>query len=48
MELTTLAGELNLDDLSHQIEQLFPDFSIDFTSFSDRYLPETWGRPSGG
>ena len=44
MELTTLAGELNLDDLSHQIEQLFPDFSIDFTAFFGQVLAGNMGR----
>ena len=30
MDWTTLTGELNLEALSEQIEQLFPNFSIDF------------------
>ena len=48
MELTTLAGELNLDDLSHQIEQLFPDFSIDFTSFFGQVLAGNMGEAFRG
>ena len=48
MELTTLAGELNLDDLSHQIEQLFPDFSIDFTSFFGQLLAGNMGEAFRG
>ena len=48
MELTTLAGELNLDDLSRQIEQLFPDFSIDFTSFFGQVLAGNMGEAFRG
>lgn len=48
MELTTLAGELNLDDLSHQIEQLFPDFSIDFTAFFGQVLAGNMGEAFRG
>ena len=37
MDWTTLTGELNLEALSEQIEQLFPNFSIDFSSLLGRY-----------
>ena len=38
MDWTTLTGELNLEALSEQIEQLFPNFSIDFSSLLGQIL----------
>ena len=48
MDWTALTKELNLEALSEQIEQLFPNFSIDFSALLGQILSGNAGEAFAG